>query len=814
MTDGRKRASGLEAADVGLWLRPKNIGARIKRVEDPRLLTGQGAFTADRLVPGALHVAFRRSDHAHALISGISTSAAVEMPGVFAIYTAQELDALVEPVRALSRMGNYHATTLHPLARDKVRYVGEPVVAVLAENRYLAEDALARIEIAFEPLEAMIDPEMAVREDVPLLHDEARTNVLAMREFARGDIGAEMAAAPVRVGGRFRFHRKTPVAIENRACLAEYDRGRRSLTLTASTQIPGIVRDLLAERLKMPGHSVRVVAPDVGGGFGGKASLYQEEIVVSVLARHLGRAVRWTGDRLEDLTSTTHGFDEIVDAELGLDGDGRILALAAEVIGDVGAYSIYPWTAALEPVQVVSFMPGPYRVPTYRGHVRAVATCKVPTGPYRGVGRPISTFVMERLIDMAARRLAIDPVELRRRNLIQTEEFPYKVASGIVWDRSGFVESLTSACAAIGYTQLRGEQAKAQAEGRLVGIGISTYAELTGIGSRISAAPGMPINTGTESTTIRLDSTGAVTGSFGIASHGQGLETTLAQVIADELGARIEDIQIRQGDSAVVAHGTGTYASRSAVLAGGAATLASRLLKEKVIRAAAHLLEALVEDIEAADGRVFVSGTDRSLTFQEIAKAVYSEMGRLPRDAREELEVTKVYDPYFGTTTSATHIVALEIDPETYKVELNRYVVAEDCGHIINPMIVDGQVHGAVAQGIGAALYEEVIYDATGQLLTASLADYAIPTASVMPSIATVHLEAESPSTVNGFRGMGEGGTIGAPAAIANALADALAPLGAEIFELPMTPERLFRLIEKVKARAQGVGSLARSPSE
>ena len=805
MTDGRKRASGLEAADVGLGLRPKNIGARIKRVEDPRLLTGQGAFTADQLVPGALHVAFRRSDHAHALISGISTSAAAEMPGVFAIYTAQELDDLVEPVRALSRMGNYHATTLHPLARDKVRYVGEPVVAVLAENRYLAEDALARIEIAFEPLEAMIDPEMAVREDAPLLHDEARTNVLAMREFARGDIGAEMAAAPVRAGGRFRFHRKTPVAIENRACLAEYDRGRRSLTLTTSTQIPGIVRDLLAERLKMPGHSVRVVAPDVGGGFGGKASVYQEEIVVSVLARHLGRAVRWTGDRLEDLTSTTHGFDEIVDAELGLDGDGRILALAAEVIGDVGAYSIYPWTAALEPVQVVSFMPGPYRVPTYRGHVRAVATCKVPTGPYRGVGRPISTFVMERLIDMAARRLAIDPVELRRRNLIQTKEFPYKVASGIVWDRSGFVESLTSACAAIGYTQLRGEQAKAQAEGRLVGIGISTYAELTGIGSRISAAPGMPINTGTESTTIRLDSTGAVTGSFGIASHGQGLETTLAQVIADELGARIEDIQIRQGDSAVVAHGTGTYASRSAVLAGGAATLASRLLKEKVIRAAAHLLEAPVEDIEAADGRVFVTGTDRSLTFQEIAKAVYSEMGRLPRDAREELEVTKVYDPYFGTTTSATHIVALEIDPETYKVELNRYVVAEDCGHIINPMIVDGQVHGAVAQGIGAALYEEVIYDAAGQLLTASLADYAIPTASVMPPIATVHLEAESPSTVGGFRGMGEGGTIGAPAAIANALADALAPLGAEIFELPITPERLFRLIEKVKARAQGV---------
>jgi len=804
MTGSLKRAFGVGGVDVGLGLRPKNIGARVKRVEDQRLLTGQGAFTADRIAPGALHAAFRRSDHAHALISGIGTSAAAEMPGVFAICTAQDLHDLVEPVRASSRLKDYHATELYPLARDKVRYVGEPVVAVLAENRYLAEDALALIEITYEPLETVIDPEMAVGEDAPLLHEEAGTNMLAARAFARGDVEVEMAAAPIRVGGRFRFHRKTPVAIENRACLAEYDRGRRSLTLTVSTQIPGIIGDILADLLEMPGHSVRVVAPDVGGGFGGKASLYPEEIVVSVLARHLGRTVRWTGDRLEDLASTSQGFDEIVDAELALDQDGHILALAAEVIGDVGAYSIYPWTAALEPVQVASFMPGPYRVPAYRGHVRAVATCKAPMGPYRGVGRPISTFVMERLIDMAARRLAIDPAELRLRNLIRTEEFPYKVASGIVWDRSGFVETLTRARAAIGYAQLRAEQAKARAEGRLVGIGVATYAELTGIGSRISAAPGMPINTGTEAATIRLDSTGAVTGSFGIASHGQGLETALAQVIADELGARIDDIRISQGDSAAVAHGTGTYASRSAVLAGGAATLAARLLKERVIRAASHLLEASAADIETADGRVFVAGTDRSLTFREIAKAVYSEMGRLPRDAREELEVTKVYDPYFGTTTSATHIVALEIDPATYKVKLDRYVVAEDCGRMINPMIVDGQVHGAVAQGIGAALYEEVIYDNAGQLLTASLADYVIPTASEAPPIITAHLETESPSTVGGFRGMGEGGTIGAPAAIANALADALAPFAAEIFELPMTPERLFCLVEKVKAAAQG----------
>jgi carbon-monoxide dehydrogenase large subunit len=781
--------------------RPKHIGARVKRIEDPRLLTGCGAFADDRATPGALHVAFRRSDHAHAVISRIDTGAATGLPGVFGVYTAGDLDGLAGPVRATSRMRGYHSTAMYPLARGTVRYVGEPVVAVLAENRYVAEDALDLIEIVYATLPPVTDPVVAARDDAPILHDDAGTNILASREFSRGDPELEMAAAAIRVGGRFRFRRKTPLAIENRVAIGEWDRGRRALTLTLTTQVPGIVRDLLTDILEMPGHSIRVIAADVGGGFGGKASLYPEEIVVAALAKMLGRTVRWTGDRLEDLASTSQGFDEIVDAELGLDVEGKIVALTAAAIGDVGAYSIYPWTAVLEPVQVISFLPGPYRVPAYRGHVRAVATNKAPMGPYRGVGRPISTFVMERLIDMAARRLALDPAELRRRNLIRDDEFPYRVASGIVWDRSAFIETLDTACAAIEYARLREEQVKTHAAGRLYGIGIATYAELTGIGSRISAAPGMPINTGTETATIRLDSTGAVTASFGIASHGQGLETTLAQVIADELGARLDDIQIIQGDSAAVAHGTGTYASRSAVLAGGTATQASRLLKERLLRAASHLLEAAIEDIDAADGRVFVAGTDRFLTFREVAKAVYSEMGRLPPDAREELEVTKIYDPVFGTTASATHIAALEIDPKTSKVTIHRYVVAEDCGRVINPMIVDGQVHGGVAQGIGAALYEEVVYDETGQLLTASLADYVIPSAGEVPAIETIHLDTASPSTLGGFRGMGEGGTVGAPAAIANALADALAPLGIEIFELPMTPERLYRAIEAAKTK-------------
>jgi aerobic carbon-monoxide dehydrogenase large subunit len=372
-----------------------------------------------------------------------------------------------------------------------------------------------------------------------------------------------------------------------------------------------------------------------------------------------------------------------------------------------------------------------------------------------------------------------------------------------VWDKSCFQECLNSACDAIGYDVLRATQKEVRAKGRWFGIGVASYAELTGIGSRISVAPGMPINTGTETANIRIDSTGAITAAFGVASHGQGLETTLAQIVAEHLGARFEDIRIVQGDSAAVPGGTGTYASRSLVLAGGAATLAARAVREKVLNAASHLLEASAADLIAEDGKVFVAGTDRSVTFREVARAVYSEMGRLPPEARDELAATKIYDPVFGTTTSATHVATVEIDPETFEIKVDRFAVAEDCGRLVNPMIVDGQVHGGVAQGIGAALYEEVIYDDQGQINTASLVDYLVPSACEIPPMQVVHLETESPTTLGGFRGMGEGGTIGSPAAIANAISDALSPLGIEINELPVTPERLFRLIEAARARGK-----------
>jgi carbon-monoxide dehydrogenase large subunit len=700
-------------------------------------------------------------------------------------------------------MPNYYATPILPLASKKVRYVGEAVVAIVATSRYLAEDALELIDVEYEPLGAISRAELAVAAGAPLLHEEAGTNVLIAREFKKGNVAADLDAAAVRVGGRFEMTRKAPLAMEPRSYSAEYEKRRDAITLYTSSNIPGIVRDAISESLSLPGHRLRVVAPDVGGSFGSKGSLYPEELLICIVALKLRRSVKWTADRLEDVSSSSQAFGEIVDAEMGFDAKGVATSLQADVIGDVGAFSIYPWTCGLEPVQVVSFLPGPYKIGSYRGAVRGVATCKPPTGPYRGVGRPISTFVAERLMDMGAKALGIDPLEIRRRNLVQPEEFPYRIASGIIWDKTGFVECLEAAAKAAGYDQLRAEQATARKQGRLFGIGIASYAELTGIGSRIAVAPGMPINTGSETAKITIDSTGGITAAFGVASHGQGLETTLAQIVADDLGARFEDVRVIQGDSDEVPMSTGTYASRSAVLGGGAAKHASKILQEKIKRVASYLLEANADDIELTEGNAVVLGTDRTVSFKQIAKAVYSDMKTLPVEAREELSATYTYDPINGTTAAATHIAAVEIDPVTCFVKILKFVVAEDCGRVINPMIVDGQVHGGVAQGIGAALFEELIYDENGQLLSASLVDYVIPSAPEVPLMDVVHVESES-AVAGGFRGMGEGGTIGAPAALANAIADALSPFDIDVSILPMTPERIFKLIQNAQFKAKG----------
>ena len=773
------------------------IGAPVRRVEDARLLTGHGRFVADLVLPRMLHAAFLRSPHAHARIRDLDLSRARSAPGVAACLGADDLRPHSRPIRAESRMKGYRATDFPPLAVGKVRYAGEAVAVVVAESRYAAEDGVEQIDVRWEPLPVVAGVEAGAAEGSPLLHEEAGSNVLLSRAFVQGDADRALADAAVVVGDRFRFHRHAGVTMENRACLADWDAGGGLLTLWSSTQVPGLLRDALADLLDVPPHRVRVVAPDVGGGFGVKSALYPEELTVCALARRLGRPVKWVGDRREDLLTTTQAWDEVIDARLGLDAGGVLEALTARVFADVGAYSIHPWTASIEVIQVISFLPGPYRLPHYRGEAWGVATNKAPMGPYRGVGRPVSTFVMEALLDRAARRLGMDPVELRLRNLIRPADLPYRSPSGVIWDGGSFIESLERARDLAGYARAREEQARTREQKRFVGVGVAAYVELTGVGSAIPASPGAAINTGTEGATIRVDPGGTVTATFGLACHGQGHETSLAQVVAEELGARLEDVRVIHGDTAASPTGTGTYASRSAVIGGGAAILASRTLREKAVKIAAHLLEAGAEDVVFEAGRAAVRGTGRSVTWREIAAAAYAGARRLPKRMEPGLEATRFYDPYFGTASNATHVAIVDVDVETCAVTLRRFVVVEDCGRIINPLIVEGQAIGGVTQGIGAALLEEVVYGEVGQLLTGTLMDYLVPTASEVPTIEVHHLERPSPTTLGGFKGVGEGGTIGAPAAVANAIADALAPLGAEITELPVTPERLFRLIHR-----------------
>ena len=779
---------------------PKLVGARVKRVEDRRLLTGQGHYVDDHRPPRTLHAAFLRSPHAHARIARVDAAPALAAPGVVAVMTGEGIAGLAKPLRAASKMPHYKETAMPALALGKVRYVGEPVAVVVAESRYDAEDALDRIAADYDPLPPITDMEAALADGSALVHDEAGTNLILQREFAVGDVDKALEGAEVVIRERFRFYRHAGVCMENRVCLAEYDPGAERLTLHSSTQCPNILRDCLADLLDMPEYNIRVVAPDVGGGFGVKTPLYQEETTACVLARRLRRPIKWVEDRREDLLTTIHAWDEILDVELGLTRDGTIVGLRANVFVDVGAYSIFPWTAAIEPVQCISFLPGPYVVPHYRGRTHGIATNKCPMGPYRGVARPVSTFAMEGMVDRAARRLGMDPTEIRLKNYIRT--FPYKSPSGVVWDSGSFYESLLKAREAIEYGALRAEQQRLRAQGKYLGIGFASYVELTGVGSAIPVAPGMAITTGMEAATVRVDPSGKVTALFGIASHGQSLETTLAQVVAGELGVPMEDVKVLHGDTGVSPYGTGTYASRSAVIGGGAGMLAGRAVRDKALAIAAHMLEANVEDLDLRDGSFYVKGVPQArLTLRDVAKSAYYGVKHIPRGMEPGLEATKFYDPYFGTTSNATHAAVVEVDPDTGHVHIRRFLVVEDCGVVINPMVVEGQAHGGVAQGIGAALLEELVYDAQGQLTTATLMDYLIPTASEVPNIEVAHLETPSPTALGGFKGMGEGGTIGAPGALANAVADALAPLGVEVRELPITPERIVRLVQAARYR-------------
>jgi carbon-monoxide dehydrogenase large subunit len=767
------------------------FGAPLPRKEDARLVAGRGRYVTDVELPRMLHVAFVRSPHAHARIRRIDAAAARAAPGVAAVVIGADPDVAPHRIEARSALPGYVMTGQPILAWPEARFAGEAIAAVVARDRYAAEDAAALVAVEWEPLPAALDIVDPSRGGA-IVHEAAPGNVLLARRFESGQVDATLAAAAAVVERVFRTNRQTAAPLEGRAGVADWSPGEGKLTLWLGTQVPHLVRHALAEMFALPENRIRVVAPDVGGGFGMKAVVYPEEVALSLLAMRLGRPVKWVEQRRESFLASAHARDHHYAVRAGFDRDGRLLALDARVACNAGAYSVFPWTAGIEALMAGGLLAGPYKVPHYRCEVTAVATHTTPAGPYRGVARPATTFVMERLLDLGARTLGVDPVAVRRLNLVGPADLPYTSATRLVHDSGSYPLCFEQAVEAIGYAGFRAEQARARAQGRYLGIGFANYNELTGLGQAASAGPRMPFRTGHEGATVRMDPSGAVTVLAGVTSQGQGLETTMAQIAAAELGLPLDAVRVILGDTDATPFGLGAFASRQAVIGGGAVTRAARALREKITAIAAHLLEAAAADLELADGRVAVRGLpDRGVTLLDVARVAHLETHRLPPETEPGLEATRFYDPIRGTFAAGAQAAVVEVEPATGRVEIRRYVCVEDTGRVINPLVVEGQVQGAIAQGVGGALLEHLIYDDAGQLLTGTLMEYALPTAAALPAFELSHVEVPAENLI-GVRGVGEGGTLGPPAVLANAVADALAPLGVEVNELPITPARVW----------------------
>jgi carbon-monoxide dehydrogenase large subunit len=768
------------------------LGTSVPRKEDARLLTGRGRYVSDLRLPGMLHVAFVRSPFGHGRIRGVDAEEARRSPGVVAAVTGDDPEMARRALRARSTLPGYVETLQPLLARERVRFNGEAVAAVVATDRYLAEDAADLVVLECDPLPVVVDPlEACAPGCAAVVHDEAPDNVLVHRRFDAGDVDAALASAHLVVERRFRTNRHAGVPLEGRAGVAAWDPADATLTLWSGTQSPHMARHGLAEVLGLPEHRVHVIAPDVGGGFGVKVSLYPEDAVLCLLSMRLGRPVKWIEDRLEHMLSASHARDHAYRARAGFDAEGTLLALDAEVVCNGGAYSLWPYTAALEPLMAGGHLAGPYRVQNYRCEIRGVATNTAPAGPYRGVARPATVFVMERLLDIAAAALCLDPVALRRRNLITPEEVPYTAATRLVHDSRTYGACLDAVLERLDYPALRAEQRRLRAEGRSVGVGLAVYNELTGMGTAASAGPRMPYRTGHEMATVRLDPSGGVTVLSGTTSQGQGVETTLAQIAADTLGVAYDDVEVRMGDTAQSVFGFGAFASRQAVIGGGAVLLAARAVRDRIVRIAAHLLEAAEVDLRVSGGRVHaVDAPDHGVAVAEVARVAYMEAHRLPEGMAPGLEETRGYDPGRGTFAAGAQAAVVEVDRTTGEIRILRHLCVEDAGRVYNPAIVAGQVEGGLAQGIGGALYEHHLYDAEGRLSTATFMDYLLPTATEVPQFELGHVDDPS-DTVTGARGVGEGSTLGVAAALANAVADALSPWGVEMNELPLTPARI-----------------------
>ncbi len=765
------------------------IGARIKRREDPRLIQGLSHYVDDIKLVNTLHCTFLRSDYAHADIKSINSEAAENLSGVVKVITGADIQGKVGSIPCAAEIEGLKVPDHPALAVDRVRFVGEPIAAVVATDPYIARDALDLIEVEYDELPVVVDLDKAIESDSTVIYDEFDDNIAFTMPLDAGDVDAAFAEADHVVSQRFVNQRLIPNPIEPRGVLAEYLPGEGTLTVWSSTQVPHHLKTILSLLLDFPEQLVRVIAPEVGGGFGSKLNVYPEEAVVAYLATQLRKPVKWIEKRSEGFTTTIHGRDQVDYVDMAVKNDGTITAIRAKLLANMGAY--HQLLTPIIPVLTYLMMSGAYKIPNIKLELIGVFTNKMATDAYRGAGRPEATHIIERMVDLAAQKLGMDPKEIRFKNFPQPDEFPLEMATGVAYDSGNYQMSFNKALDAVDYASLRTRQAELRGQGRYMGIGIATYAEICGMGPSVGVAGG-----GWESGTVRIERTGKVTVLTGVSPHGQGQETSFAQIVADEYGISIDDIVVIHGDTGRQPQGIGTFGSRATAVGGAALIIATKQVKEKMAQIAAHMLEANADDLVFEDGNIFVQGSPGSaVTFADVASTAHVAVN-LPPDVEPGLEATHFFEPSNFTYPFGAHISIVEVDPETGEIDLQRYVAIDDCGNIINPMLVDGQVHGGIAQGLGQAMYEGAVYDENGQLLTGSFMDYAIPKATQVPRFETEHTTTPSPVNPLGVKGVGEAGTIASSPCLVNAVVDALSPFGITDIDMPMTPNRVWQAIQ------------------
>ena len=789
----------------------RQIGKSVKRVEDRRFITGQGRYVDDIKLPNMTYAHIVRSVHAHAKINGIDTSMAESNPEVVAIFTGQDLvDDGIQSIPTGWQIGeDMNEPPHYPLAIDKVRHVGDGVAVVIATSKAAAQDAGEQIMVDYEMLPAVTDATEALADDAPQIHDEAPGNLSFNWEL--GDSAATddaLAGADHVTTYEFVNQRVVPNAIEPRSAIGHWQSGTEDMTLYTTSQNPHLIRLLLCAFVwpDMPEHKVRIVSPDVGGGFGSKIFHYPEEVICAWASRKLNRPVKWTAERSESFTTDAHGRDHVSTAEMGFDADGRIVGLRVRTTANLGAY-LSTFAGAVPTYLYGTLLAGQYKTPNIHVGVKGVFTNTTPVDAYRGAGRPEATFLVERTIELGAKEMGMDPAEIRRRNFIQPDEFPYDTPVALTYDSGNYERALDKAMDMIGYDDLRREQQEARGSGRILGIGFSCYIEACGIApSKVAGALGARAGL-YDSGAIRVHPTGKVEVFTGVHSHGQGHETAFAQIVADHLGVPLDDVELIHGDTDKIPFGMGTYGSRSLAVGGSAIVKALDKVKDKAHKIAAHKLEAAEEDLEFEDGAFHVKGTDRSVGFGDIALTAYIPHD-YPEDLEPGLEDNAFYDPKNFTFPFGTHICAVEIDSETGEVEILRYVAIDDVGNVINPMIVDGQVHGGIAQGVGQALLEGDVFDSTGQPIAGTYMDYTMPRADDLPMFEVDRTVTPCPHNPLGAKGAGEAGTIASTACVVNAVVDALYDRGVRDVRMPMTPERVWRALNTSGDGADGRASL------